>query len=521
MSAIRMGLHRMSGRADSAFRDYVEQVRPNMVKFLDPGDGDDALAAWCRSLGTEVIGRIYFDPQELGAGGGRQIDMVVAAARRLPSIRYWELHNETWQAGDDLVRYAELSIDFMKAIEALGGGRRGVIGCFSVGMPDLPDEDRGAQWRLFAPALRYAAERGHLLGLHQYGGGSMGMKFDPPWYALRHRQVLAWAKAEGVPVPRIVITESGIDNLERADRESRGWQTMGDGYDYAADLAWFAERLSEDPMVVGAVDFGYATIDPRWGDFDLSSRPDVLHSVAVRQREIKGTPKLPTPVPPKGVPSMTDLHQMLLAEFGPDQYEDLRSQMADRPGFNSRPLSGVDSIAIHHTVSAKNATWKTIRDGHWARGFSGVGYHLGIRQGKLAYLGDVSLARACVAKLNHRLICLVFMGNYAAGAPDPADLAIARRTIRVLDAYLGRRPVLRGHRDFMATECPGQHLYAEIQGLRSGAAAPVPAPSRPDMRKVAWFLEETQRRMEREGLAAESKFLGAHYTADAIRRRDG
>ena len=106
MSRIRLGLHRMSGRADEAFRDYVERVRPNVVKFLDPSPGDEALAAWCRSIGTEVIGRVYFANQELGGGGQRQIEQVLAAARACPSIRYWELHNEAWQAGDELARYA-------------------------------------------------------------------------------------------------------------------------------------------------------------------------------------------------------------------------------------------------------------------------------------------------------------------------------------------------------------------------------------------------------------------------------
>lgn len=518
MSSIRLGLHRMSGRADDAFRGYVERVRPNVVKFLDPGDGDETLAAWCRSLGVEVIGRIYFDPQELGAGGGRQIEQVLTAARRVPSIRYWELHNETWQAGDELVRYAELSIDFMKRIDAIGGGRKGVIGCFSVGMPDLPDSDRGAQWRLFAPALRYAAENGHLLGLHQYGGGSQGMKFDPAWYALRHRQVVAWAKSEGVAMPRILITESGIDNLERADRESRGWITLGDGYDYAADMAWFCRELGKDPEIIGVTDFGYAHIDPQWADFDLAGRPDMLARVAAAQIAIQPAP--PSSKPPKEAP-VADLHQMLLSEFGPGQYEDLRAQMADRPGFRTRPLSGVEAIAIHHTVGPKGGSWLGIRDGHWARGFSGIGYHLGIRQGKLAYLGDVSLARACVAQLNHRLICLVFTGDYTTEQPDPADLEIARRAIRVLDAYLGRRLLVKGHRDYMATACPGPLLYAKLASLRGGWVPAVPPVlGKRNMGKVVWALENSTRILEKEGLTAEAAFLAKTYTADAIKRRD-
>jgi hypothetical protein len=39
--------------------------------------------------------------------------------------------------------------------------------------------------------------------------------------------------------------------------------------------------------------------------------------------------------------------------------------------------------------------------------------------------------------------------------------------------------------------------------------------------KVVYFLEEAQRRAEAEGLFAESQYIGEHYTADAIRKRDG
>lgn len=66
-------------------------------------------------------------------------------------------------------------------------------------------------------------------------------------------------------------------------------------------------------------------------------------------------------------------------------------------------------------------------------------------------------------------------------------------------------------------------VRARVAAALSGGPNPVPAPPvtrGPDMVKVTWFLEETQRRMEREGLIAESKFVGAHYTSDAIARRN-
>jgi hypothetical protein len=262
---------------------------------------------------------------------------VLSAARACPSIRYLELHNEAHQAGEELARYSELSIEFMRQIDALGGGRKAVIGCFSVGMPDLRTEDPGIQWRHFAPALRYAAEHGHVLGLHQYGGGSQGMRFDPLWYALRHRQVIAWAKAAGVPMPKILITESGIDFLEKADRATRGWKTMPAGYDYAGDLRWYCERLAEDPQVLGVVDFGFANIT-EWGDFDLSDRPDTLYRVAALQAAI---PAGPAPAPTPGgtmapIKTISGLHYS--------------SRMGQRPRY----------LVLHSAANSANATAESV-----------------------------------------------------------------------------------------------------------------------------------------------------------------
>lgn len=525
---IRIGLHRMSGRADGLFRDYVERVRPNVVKFLDPGPGDEALAAWCRSLGVEVIGRVYFDPQELGAGGGRQIARVLAAARACPSIRYWELHNEAWQAGEELARYAELSLDFMRQIDALGGGRKAVIGSFSVGMPALED------WVRYRPALEYAAAHGHLLGLHQYGGGSKGMKFDPAWFSLRHRQVIAWARAAGVRMPGIVITEGGIDSLDQADIKTRGWKTMPAGYDYAADLAWWCTELSLDPLVVGAVDFGFGTADPQWSGFDLADRPDVLERLIAQMRALPvATP--PAPKPPKEGPAM-DFIDHLTRHLG-GRLVDQRAALPDldspRYGrFGKRLLSTLDTIAVHHTAGGKDQTPQQVYAFHTGpeRQWSGIGYHLLIRRGQVHYVGDVLTARACVGDLNPRVVCVCLTGDYTKETVDAADLDALRLTVAALQAWagasLGRRLAVKGHGELpgQTTACPGQNLLPIVHQLAAGTApAPAPQPTPGGLRfdKVVFQLEEADRRLQAEGLKAEAAFVAANYTAAAIKRRDG
>lgn len=517
MTGLPMGLHVQGAHdAHDAAERYIRAVRPPVVKFLD--DAPPRLVDLVHSYGGLTILRFYWEPQDPGEFGPylRAIERRAAGT----AVKAVEVSfNEAMQEGDALVAKAELDVAGMKLAERIG--KIAVIGCFSVGMPDLRDSDPGIQWRHYAPALRYAAEHGHLLGLHEYGGGPLGMDVGVEgvgpgargWYGLRYRRVLDWARSIGLPMPRIVICEAGIDDLApNVMPKTPGYQTARDLHppgvgDYAAQAARYARHLAEDKAaVVGWVDFGFGGRD-EWAAFDLSRDPAMLDRMIAEMRALHE--------PPAQEPPMADLGAMLAAEFGPALYEDLRKTMADRPGFTARPLSGVEALAVHHTASSRQTSWTAVRDGHWAKGWSGIGYHLGIRMGKVAYLGDVGQRRACVADNNHRLICLVLTGDYTKTKPDPGDLALARRVVKVLDAFMGRKLLLRGHSDFLATACPGALLYSEIQGLRSGAVVSPPA-SRPNKAKIAWFAEDAERRMRAEGLLAEAEYWARVYTAKAL-----
>lgn len=318
MARIRLGLHRMSSSADQRLKAYVAAVRPNVIKILDPGTDAEGLAAFCRSHGTDVIGRVYFDPQELGAEGGRQIEKVLKAARSCPSIRFWELHNEAWQSGDQLSRYADLSIDFMNRIEALGSGQKAVIGCFSTGQPEV------GEWVRFAPALERAARSGHVLGIHCYGAPLMwygvndyqfnngNARLGPApvpnranlgWWNLRYRRAMQELDRLRVPRPQILVTESGIDDIHPRPEPHDGKKGFRDYLDvdwtrkfgdYAAQLSWYCREVSLDPEVIGVVDFGWAAQDKQWASFDLSLEPAMLDRV---QGAMVSLLDVPTEVP--------------------------------------------------------------------------------------------------------------------------------------------------------------------------------------------------------------------------------
>lgn len=481
MTRCALGLHIHTASANHAAADYIRTVMPSMVKWLD-GAVDRPLVELARAAGSITVLRVYHENQDRGQLG-TYLQAVSKAMAQADFFHAYEVSfNEAHQDAADLAWKAEADIEGMKLAERLG--KKAVIGCFSVGMPDV------AHWHLYRPALEYAAAGGHYLGLHEYGGGSQGMRLmvtgEGPtargWAFLRYRRVLDWARGAGVRMPRILITESGIDSLGQADRPTRGWKTMGDGYDYAADLRWASDRLSETPEVAGWCDFGWASADPQWHAFDLSRDGHMLSRVKLSQAALPSTTK-----PPQET-TMPDLNAMLAAEFGAT-YADLRATLPRNPtgpagDFSRRALGQIEMLAVHHTVGPKDQSWQVIAQTHvTGRGWAGIGYHIGIRQGAVSYLGDASLARACCADQNHRVLCVVMTGNYEVEPVDKADAEALRRVVAVVQrwsqATLGRHLRVLGHGEVpgQATACPGVNLQAVVRQLAAGGgSAPLPAP---------------------------------------------
>lgn len=521
----RMGLH-VQGAHDKAAA-YISAVKPPVVKFLDVAPVH--LVNLVHSYGGLTVLRVYRQDQDVGRFDEYLRDIERAA--RGSAVKAIEVsHNEAHQAGAELARKAGLDIEGMQLAERLG--KVGVIGCFSVGMPSLDD------WPLYRPALEYAAEYGHLLALHEYGGGMLGMDAGVTgngqeargWYCLRYRRVLDWAHRAMVPMPKIVITEAGIDDLSPGIPEkTRGYKTATHLHppsvgDYATQAARYARHLAEDAgRVVGWVDFGFGAADPQWAGFDLSTDDRMLARMVEEMR------KLPDgaapPKPPKEAP-VADLNKLLAAEFG-ERYADLRSALPRNPhgpagDFSARPLAGIDTVAIHHTAGPKWAGWDVVAAAHVnQRGWAGIGYHIGIKGGRVAYLGDASQARACCQNQNHRVLCVVLAGNYENETVDAPDAEALRRVVAVIQRWAGRKLAVKGHREVpgQATACPGRHLLPLVQAIAAGQGQ-APAPKGPDLGKVAWALEEATRILEREGLKDEAAYVAKTYTADAIRRRD-
>lgn len=485
---IRAGLHRHTGKRDAEFRRYVDAVRPQFVKFLD-GFPED-LAAYCHERGTRIIGRVYIERQQLGAEGGRQVRQVLETARRCPWVDYWELHNEDWQKGADLDRYAELSIEFMQMMETVS--RKAVIGCFSTGQPEV------AEWGRFLPALRYAAEHGHAWACHEYGGGPPGAKWgvgrnqwndnhpvtddpcdDPTvrylgWWCLRYRRAVDEMRRLGLTtIPDLLITEALIDDIQpRPGGQGKGWRDFKGQHpvnvgDYASQWSWYCQQLSLDPYVIGAVDFGWATADPTWNSFDLSQEPAMFDRLIQEMRAMPDVTPQPAP---------SDVLAALLRGHLGTRFTDVRASMPRHATLRFGPLSlpALVGIAVHHSAGPREQTPLQIAEYHISKAdpFAGVGYHFIIRMGHVYMVGDINTARAHVAGRNHQLLGICTTGDLTVTAPRSEDTTALRDLIAGLDAFLGRALPVDGHGAWAlpghTTACPGA-LAAIAKSIRTPA----------------------------------------------------
>ena len=332
-----VGLHVHSGLANDQVRDYILRVRPSAMKWLTEGMNDD-LIHLARANGVLTIGRVYFSEQAVeGPLASQHLDRIRQAIRQHPNIMVWEGVNEAFQSGDGLAKRAAFDIKLMRICEE--EGVKAGIGSFSVGQPSNLDD-----WRLYLPALRRAADQGHYVALHEYGApamqwgcganqasaldGGRWVNVDPVtrpgadgWFALRYRKAVAkWRELGLAKVPRIVITEGGLDDIQpRPDvGKRRGYKTyQGTVWwrhpvlgDYASQWRWACERWAEDDYVAGGVEFGFADASGDWEDFNMATDRWTLdrlvgEMVAMRTALDSSGGGAPPTVPPAAKPART------------------------------------------------------------------------------------------------------------------------------------------------------------------------------------------------------------------------
>ncbi len=342
---MRTGLHTNDTRDHAKILDYYRRSGAKTFKTLVYHD--DLLAA-LKGLGVTIVGRVYTDRQELGGRAARDhLNRVLDSARQRPHVDYWEGYNEAFGVPGELGRYAELEIERMRALEAIG--KKAVIGNFSQGAPEITDGGRA--WAEFRSALEHAAARGHALGLHEYAGPYMQWGVETPdgrnqwnhqkrewsgasearemyynpalegWHTLRYRKVYRLLRSWGIGDLPLFITEGGIDDTPpRPGGQGAGyknfagteWARMPAVGDYAEQRRWYMWQVSHDRYVKGVVDFGWEGTATGWASFDLAADPAMVNRIIAAEADLPvghhaarapaGPPAPPAP-PPATVPS--------------------------------------------------------------------------------------------------------------------------------------------------------------------------------------------------------------------------
>lgn len=245
--------------------DFLRVAQPAFAKVVAPWGHDTMKLAEAKRLSpnTEWICRLYRDEQSLNWPAN---DAGVHAGLMHP---YWdfydifESYNEPPPFGvEDWKRINEFEYQFARIVHEKG--KKNVAFNWSNGQP--PYE---AWWH-----CQDAAREADYIGIHSYGWPFLSTNEG---FALRHRAIPRMNRP-------ILITEFGFTNIVIGGPDV-GYYTWdiapwaAKEYKAIQELAWFADRLQEDPYVLAACYFttGRLPGDP-WGTHDWT--PKIYRAMA-------------------------------------------------------------------------------------------------------------------------------------------------------------------------------------------------------------------------------------------------
>lgn len=134
-----------------------------------------------------------------------------------------------------------------------------------------------------------------------------------------------------------------------------------------------------------------------------------------------------------------------------------------------------DKIVIHHTGNPVDDDLSAgqIHESHLNQGWAGIGYHYVIRKDGTVEAGRPLWAIGAHAEgENWHTIGIHLSGNFELVKPTAEQIESLAILVNDLTEYYGlknTREYVIGHRDLMATACPGINLYNQLQTVRGKA----------------------------------------------------
>ncbi|MCS6915226.1 MAG: N-acetylmuramoyl-L-alanine amidase [Myxococcales bacterium] len=150
-------------------------------------------------------------------------------------------------------------------------------------------------------------------------------------------------------------------------------------------------------------------------------------------------------------------------------------------------------MTIHHTVTptmdsmSPEARLRQIQSFHMnVQGWCDIGYHFLVsRDGRLWEGRPAHNLGTHVANHNSGNVGIAFMGDYSSTPPTDRQIDEAARLVAGIGRQFGiaiSSERIKGHRDYNATSCPGDALYARLPTIisraRQGGTPPPPPPGR-------------------------------------------
>ena len=127
-----------------------------------------------------------------------------------------------------------------------------------------------------------------------------------------------------------------------------------------------------------------------------------------------------------------------------------------------------DMIVIHHTGNPTDddLSAEDIHEMHLNNGWSGIGYHYVIRKDGTIEIGrPVECIGAHAEGENSHTVGIHLSGNFEIGKPTDKQIESLANLVAWLaenyDIELSDDTIV-GHRDLMATACPGEALYKKL-----------------------------------------------------------
>lgn len=129
-----------------------------------------------------------------------------------------------------------------------------------------------------------------------------------------------------------------------------------------------------------------------------------------------------------------------------------------------------DTIIVHHIGNTNSdVSAAQVHEWHLNNGWSGIGYHFVIRKdGTIERGRPMNMEGAHCYKHNWHTVGINIVGEFSHHEPTEAQMESAATLMAALCRYYRLTPsrkTIKGHREFNATECPGDNLYYRLTEL--------------------------------------------------------